>query len=167
MNQAMTRLFIAAIAAAAMASSAAYAHGDGQTISSAGKPKSTGTATAFGRPGDPAKIDRTVPIAMSDAMRFSPANLRLRRGETVRFIASNEGKVLHELVLGTDEELRKHAQLMRRFPDMEHDEPYMTHVKPGAKGDIVWTFDKAGTFSFACLIPGHFEAGMVGTVVVK
>jgi uncharacterized cupredoxin-like copper-binding protein len=123
--------------------------------------------TPYGRAADPKKATRTVRIAMDDRMRFTPKEIVVRRGETIRFLVRNDGKVLHEMVLGTPEELAKHAELMRRFPEMEHDEPNMAHVKPGASGELAWTFDKSGTFSFACLVPGHFEAGMIGTVTVK
>ena len=123
--------------------------------------------TPYGRAADPKTATRTIRIGMDDRMRFTPAVITIRRGETVRLVVRNEGKVLHELVLGTSEELAKHAALMRKFPDMEHDEPNMVHVKPGLSGEMAWTFDKSGEFSFACLVPGHFEAGMVGKVVVK
>lgn len=123
--------------------------------------------TAFGREGDPAKATRTIRVEMTDAMRFTPASITVKRGETVKLVASNKGQVLHEMVLGTAEELQKHAEMMKKFPDMEHDEPHMAHVKPGKSGEIVWQFTKAGDFQFACLIPGHFEAGMVGKVTVK
>lgn len=122
---------------------------------------------AFGREGDPKKVSRTVRLDMSDAMRFTPSDIVVRRGETVKFIVSNSGRQLHEMVLGTPSDLKQHAELMKRFPDMEHADANMTHVKPGARGDIVWQFTKAGAYQFACLIPGHFEAGMVGRVVVK
>lgn len=122
---------------------------------------------SFGREGDPAKATRTIRIDMSDAMRFTPAHITVKRGETVRFVAANKGQVLHEMVLGTAEELQAHAELMRKFPGMEHDEPHMAHVKPGRRGEIVWQFTRPGAFRFACLIPGHFEAGMVGKVTVK
>jgi uncharacterized cupredoxin-like copper-binding protein len=56
---------------------------------------------------------------------------------------------------------------MKKHPGMEHDEPYMAHVDPGRKGTIVWTFNRAGSIEFACLIPGHFEAGMIGRITVK
>jgi uncharacterized cupredoxin-like copper-binding protein len=49
---------------------------------------------------------------------------------------------------------------------MEHDEPYMVHVAPGKTGEMTWTFNRAGDFEFACLIPGHYEAGMIGKVNV-
>ena len=73
---------------------------------------------------------------------------------------------MHEMVLGTMDELKKHAELMKKHPGMEHDEPYMAHVAPGKKGEIVWQFTKAGEFFYGCLIPGHFEAGMIGKVTV-
>jgi uncharacterized cupredoxin-like copper-binding protein len=123
--------------------------------------------TAFGREGDPSKATRTIRVEMADTMRFTPADLTVKRGETVKLVATNKGQVLHELVLGTSDELRKHAELMKRFPEMEHDEPHMAHVKPGKSGAIVWQFTKAGEFQFACLVPGHFEAGMVGKVTVR
>ena len=88
-------------------------------------------------------------------------------GDTVRLRAENKGKVLHEIVLGTKAELDQHAQMMQKFPGMEHDAPYMAHVRAGQRGDIVWHFNRPGTFDFACLIPGHYEAGMTGTITVR
>jgi uncharacterized cupredoxin-like copper-binding protein len=85
----------------------------------------------------------------------------------VRFVLHNKGKVLHEMVIGTMDELKEHAALMRKFPTMEHDAPYMAHVKPGATQEIVWQFNRPGEFNYACLVAGHFEAGMVGKVTVK
>lgn len=123
--------------------------------------------TAFGREGDPKKVTRTVRLDMSDAMRFSASELTVRRGETVRFVVHNSGRLLHEMVLGTPEALKEHAALMKRFPNMEHADPNMAHVKPGATGQIVWQFTKPGQFQFACLQPGHFEAGMVGAITVR
>lgn len=122
---------------------------------------------AFGREGDPRKVSRTIKVDMSDAFRFTPSDVVLKRGETVRFVVSNSGKQLHEMVLGTAQELQEHAELMKKFPNMEHADANMAHVKPGARGEIVWQFTKAGEYQFACLIPGHFEAGMIGKVVVK
>jgi uncharacterized cupredoxin-like copper-binding protein len=110
---------------------------------------------------------RTVEVSMSDTMRFTPENLSVSIGETVRFVVRNEGAVMHEFVIGTRETNDEHAELMLRFPNMEHDEPYMAHVEPGGTGEIVWTFNRAGTFDFACLIAGHYQAGMVGTITVQ
>jgi uncharacterized cupredoxin-like copper-binding protein len=122
---------------------------------------------SFGREGDPRKVTRTIKVDMSDKMRFSPDTLELKRGDIVRFEAKNSGNVMHEMVLGTMTELKAHAQLMKKHPGMEHDEPYMAHVAPGKTGRIVWQFTKAGEFYYGCLIPGHFEAGMVGKIVVR
>lgn len=122
---------------------------------------------AFGREGDPKQVTRTIRVDMSDAFRFTPSDVVIKRGATVKFVVSNSGKQLHEMVLGTAQELQEHAELMKKFPNMEHADANMAHVKPGAKGEIIWQFNKAGSYQFACLIPGHFEAGMVGKVVVK
>ena len=99
-------------------------------------------------------------------MRFTPARLEVREGETVRFVVRNDGRTMHEFVIGTKAENDAHAALMMKFPDMEHDEPWMAHVPPGQAGEIVWTFNRAGEFDFACLIAGHYQAGMVGKIVV-
>lgn len=162
-----TRIAIFSLTAL-LANAGAFAHGNEDH---AAKPRKFDASkvedTAFGREGDPAKAVRTIQVDMADTMRFTPANLTIKRGETVKIVATNKGRVLHEMVIGTPEELKKHAEQMKKFPEMEHEEAYMAHVKPGKTGEIVWQFTKAGEFEFACLIPGHFEAGMVGKVFVK
>ncbi|HEY9096931.1 MAG TPA: cupredoxin family protein [Hydrogenophaga sp.] len=121
----------------------------------------------WGIAGDAKDVVRTIDVQMGDNMRFTPDRLEVQRGQTIRFRLANKGKALHEMVLGTAPVLAEHAALMKRFPNMEHDEPYMAHVLPGKAGEIVWTFNRAGEFDFACLIAGHFEAGMVGKIVVN
>lgn len=120
----------------------------------------------WGIAGDAHDAKRTIEIRMLDTMRFVPDRIEVREGETVRLVLRNAGKTTHELVLGTKPVLDEHAALMMKFPDMEHDEPYMAHVAPGRRGEIVWTFNRAGEFDFACLIAGHYQAGMVGKVRV-
>lgn len=109
---------------------------------------------------------RSIEVGMADNMRFTPARIDVRQGETVKFVVRNTGKVMHEFVIGTKSENGKHAEMMVKFPNMEHDEPYMAHVPPGKTGEIVWTFNRAGEFEFACLIAGHYQGGMVGTITV-
>ena len=121
----------------------------------------------WGMMGNPDKVDRQIQVSMSDMMRFAPEQITVKLNETVRFVVDNDGKVLHEFVLGTSDEIQKHAELMKRFPNMAHDEPYMTHVDPSKQGEVVWTFNRAGEFEYACLLPGHFEAGMRGRIVVQ
>ena len=165
---------------------AAIAHGDGGH----GEPKavdySKAEQTPFGRAGNRKKASRTITIGMNDRMQFVAANghraadvraataphampgdIVVRRGETVRFVVHNDGQVMHEMVIGSIKDLKEHAELMRKFPGMEHDEAYMAHVAPGKQGEIVWQFTQAGEFHYACLIPGHMEAGMISKITVK
>lgn len=121
---------------------------------------------AIGKPGVAAKANRTVQIDMTDAMRFSPASLNVKQGETVRFVVKNSGKVKHEMVLGTEKELKEHYEVMKKNPEMEHADENMVTVAPGKTGEIVWQFTKAGKIDFACLQPGHYDAGMKGAVTV-
>ncbi len=161
------QLLSALVAAAAAIACNAYAHDNEPRTAAQKFDASKGHDTLFGRQGDPRKVTRTIRVGMSDKMRFEPENITVKKGETVRFVVANKGAVLHEMVLGSAQALKEHAELMKKHPGMEHDEPSMTHVRPGATGEIVWQFTKAGEFQFACLIPGHFEAGMVGKVSVK
>lgn len=121
---------------------------------------------AWGIAGEAPEAKRTVEIRMTDDMKLVPNHLEVREGETLRLRAVNRGRVMHEIVIGTGPELQAHAEMMKKHPGMEHDEPYMAHVPPGKRGDIVWTFNRPGDFEFACLIAGHFEAGMRGTIRV-
>lgn len=148
------------------AAPAAKAHGDEHHK----KTKSFSISTdehAFGREGDPKKVTRTIRVDMNDNMRYTPSAITVKQGETVRFIVHNKGKGNHEMVIGTMEELMAHGELMKQNPNMEHDEPYMAHVAPGGKEEMVWQFTKPGDFNFGCLAPGHFEAGMIGTIKVR
>ena len=125
-----------------------------------------------GQPGDPNKPARTIHVLMRDDgneqnMRFEPALITVRKGEQIRFLLENGGTESHEFMLATVAENRKHAELMRKFPDMEHDDPNAKRLAMSERGELLWRFTKAGQFEFACLIPGHYEAGMHGKIIVK
>ena len=160
----MIRLLLAATFT--LSSGQILAHGDAKHAQKPANAIST-EEKPFGREGDPRKASRTVTVDMSDKMRFVPDKLTIRRGETVKFVVKNHGKQMHEMVIGSMKELKEHAELMKKHPTMEHDEPYMAHVAPGKTETMVWQFTKAGEFHFGCLVPGHFEAGMVGRITVK
>ncbi len=144
------------------ASGAAFASGN----HAGGHGHDDGGETAIGKPGVAAKASRTITIEMSDAMRFTPSDMEVKRGDTVRFIIKNAGQVKHEFNLGTREELLEHLEQMKKFPGMEHDEPNKITLDPGKQGEIVWQFTKAGVVNLGCLIPGHYEAGMKGAIKV-
>jgi uncharacterized cupredoxin-like copper-binding protein len=123
-----------------------------------------------GEPGDPKKPARTVEVAMKDeygAMAYVPNRIEVKRNEQIRFVLTNAGSERHEFLLASVADNRKHAALMKKHPEMEHDDPNGKTLAPKGSAEILWRFTKSGTFEFACLIPGHREAGMVGTVVVK
>jgi uncharacterized cupredoxin-like copper-binding protein len=120
----------------------------------------------WGIAGDAKTVKRTIKLSMSDTMRFTPDKITVKQGDTVRLAVHNKGKLRHEIVLGTQKALADHAALMLRFPNMEHGEPHMAHVAPGKTGQIIWTFNRSGNFDFACLMPGHYQAGMAGKITV-
>lgn len=153
------------IFASLLMSTPAFAHGE-KAHDKAPSSATIKEQKPWGIAGDAPSVSRSIEIRMADSMRFSPAHIEVSLGETIRFVHFNDGAVMHEFVLGTAAELAEHAELMKRFPGMEHDEPYMAHVPPGETGEIVWHFNQPGEFDFACLLPGHFEAGMVGTIKV-
>ncbi len=154
----------ALLAALPLTANITAAHGDSH------KPKASEVKKEqkpWGIAGDSKAVTRTIEIGMSDTMRFSPDRIDVRHGETIRLVHRNSGRLKHEFVLGTKPDLDEHAALMAKFPTMEHDEPYMAHVEPGKTAEIVWTFNRSGEFDFACLIAGHYQAGMVGKVKVS
>jgi uncharacterized cupredoxin-like copper-binding protein len=152
-------LFALSSIALALSSTQVRAHGD--------DPHHPGHDDTFGVPGVPGKVSRTVTLDMSDAMRFSPSKITVKKGETVRFVVKNSGQLKHEMVLGTAKELREHAEVMKKYPEMEHADPNQLSLEGGKSGELVWQFTRAGTFEFACLQPGHFDAGMRGEISVK
>lgn len=143
---------------------ASYAHGDETHVKPAGPVKME--QKDWGIAGEAKSVTRTIEITMTDKMRYTPDNIEIRQGETVRFIHRNPGQLKHEFVLGTKKDLAEHAALMKKFPNMEHEEPYMAHVAAGKTGEIIWAFNRPGQFDFACLMPGHYEAGMIGKIKV-
>ncbi len=155
-------IWLAAIAVIAI--SGAAAAGPGEKGHGHGGP-------AFGEPGDPAKPARMVEISMRETgdgkMIFNHNYVEVKKGEQIRFALHNFGGTDHEFVLSTLQNNLAHAKEMEKNPEMEHDDPNAKRLAPSAKGEVVWKFTKAGTFDFSCLIPGHREAGMFGTVVVK
>lgn len=137
----------------------AFAHGD-EGLDKAG------AASAYGVPGDAAKVSRSIELDASDDMRFSKPDIKVRKGETIRFIITNTGRVRHEFSLGTKQELLEHYELMKKFPDMVHEEANKVTLEPGSKGEVIWKFSKPGVVDFACLHPGHYDAGMKGQIRV-
>ena len=162
---AVTRMAAAATAATLpLLASPVQAHTDKPNVPKTGPVRKE--QKDWGIAGDARNAKRIIEVGMADNMRFTPARIEVRQGETVKFVVRNTGNVMHEFVIGTKAENGKHAEMMVKFPNMEHDEPYMAHVPPGKTGEIVWTFNRAGMFEFACLIAGHYQAGMVGTITV-
>jgi uncharacterized cupredoxin-like copper-binding protein len=128
------------------------------------------TDAPYGQPGDASKKARIVKVVMDESdsgMVFAPSRIEVRRGEQIQFALRNEGELEHELVIGTVETNSKHAKEMNADPEMAHEDPNAKRLGPKQSGVLRWQFTKAGTFEYACLIPGHREAGMVGTIVVK
>ena len=153
--------FIAACTLAASAG-ASFAHGNNAHASG----PVIKEQKPWGIAAEAREAQRTITIQMTDDMRFTPSHFTVKQGETVRLRVENKGQVLHEVVLGTQASLDEHAAMMRQHPDMEHGEAHMAHVKPGRKDDLVWNFNRTGSFDFACLVAGHFEAGMRGSFTV-
>lgn len=118
-------------------------------------------------PGIAANVTRTIQVDAADNMRFTPSDVTVKKGETIRFVIKNSGKVPHEFSLGTEQELKEHYEEMKKFPGMEHEEANKISLKPGQQGEVIWRFTKAGVVHFACLHVGHYEAGMKGQVKVS
>lgn len=122
---------------------------------------------AIGNAGKAAKVARTVHIEMTDNMRFSPASVAVKQGETIRFVVKNSGQLKHEFVLGAPDQLKAHNEAMKSSPEMQHSDPNMVTVDAGKTGEVIGHFTQPGVVNFACLQLGHFDAGMAGQVMVQ
>jgi uncharacterized cupredoxin-like copper-binding protein/Cu/Ag efflux protein CusF len=136
------------------------------SVSSLAHDKHSHDDEAIGKPGVATATTRSVEVNMSDAMRFTPSSFNAKQGETIRFVIKNSGSLKHEFILGTEKELKAHYELMKKNPEMEHSEPNMITLAGGQTGEVIWQFTKAGKIDFACLQPGHYDAGMKGKVMV-
>ncbi|KEQ02663.1 cupredoxin domain-containing protein [Pseudorhizobium pelagicum] len=125
---------------------------------------------AVGEPGEKSKVTQTIRVSMKETedgrMIFTPASFKVRKDQTIRFAVKNEGEIDHEFVLDQEDKVMEHKALMEKFPEMEHDDPNAIRLAPGESGEIVWKFTKNGVFKVACLVPGHYDAGMHGDVTV-
>jgi uncharacterized cupredoxin-like copper-binding protein len=123
-----------------------------------------------GEPGNPKQSSRVIEITMHERdgnMRFAPDRIELRRNEQVRFVLKNDGALEHEFLLATVKENAEHGAMMEKMPDMRHEEPNGKRLQAKGQSEILWRFTKRGEYEFACLIPGHYQAGMFGKILVK
>jgi uncharacterized cupredoxin-like copper-binding protein len=136
---------------------AGHSHGHGESFSA-------------GEPADPKQASKIIQVTMEESdgkMLFVPARLEIRKGDQVKFMLRNNGELDHEFVLANTAENREHAEAMKKHPDMAHADANGRRIAPKTTSVMAWKFTEAGEFEYACLIPGHREAGMVGTIVVK
>lgn len=151
------KIFLMLVTVLSMWASQSFAHGDEEN-----------EQTAWGIAGDAKHVSRTIIVDMSDTMKFLSGDLKVKKGDTIKFVVKNsDHHMKHEMVIATLGELKEHAEYMKKFPNMEHSEPNMTSVEQGKSGEIIWTFNKAGEFYYACLVAGHMEAGMINKITVK
>ena len=162
MRYALTLLLVLALGTTAAQIGFSHEHGQGKSAVAAAN-----TATGFGSPGNAKDVSRDIELSLRDTMRIEPAQLSVKQGETLRLRIRNTGAVPHEFVLGTQEEIIEHRDMMRKMPTMMHNDANAVSVAPGRTADLIWRFSKPGTFLYACLVPGHWEAGMQGTVTVS
>ncbi|MBV7571934.1 cupredoxin family protein [Pseudomonas sp. PDM32] len=153
-----------------------------------------GHAYDFGQPAPAANATRSVELVMGD-MSFTPKAIDIKAGETVRFVLVNKGQLLHEFNLGDAAMHARHQQEMLQMQQggmltptgmkamdhgsmagmdhgkmdhgMKHDDPNSVLVEPGKTAELTWTFSEATGLEFACNIPGHYQAGMVGKLTVS
>ncbi|HEX5957165.1 MAG TPA: cupredoxin family protein [Hyphomicrobiaceae bacterium] len=149
---------------------AVLAHSDGHNPGGDHHSHAHAQKFAAGEPGDPDAVSRVVEIVMragDGTMSFAPGRIAVRKGEQIKLVLRNAGELRHELVLDSAEGNLKHKAAMERNPDMKHEEPNGRALDPKTTAELVWRFTSAGFFEYACFIPGHYEAGMKGVLVVE
>jgi uncharacterized cupredoxin-like copper-binding protein len=156
MKAAIFGILVAALASPALASGK-HAGGHGE-------------AMGVGEPGKKANATQTIRVTMKETddgkMIFTPSTFKVRKGQTIVFAIKNAGELDHEFVLDQEDKIIEHKAAMEKFPEMEHDDPNAIRLEPGKSGEIIWKFTNDGIFKIACLVPGHYDAGMHGDVTV-
>jgi len=167
---ALAGLFLATLATACFADEGHKKHGDDATATKESNQAHDSAHkhgdSAAGRPGNPKKISRTIKITALD-IKYDKPEIKVKAGETIKFVVTNTGKLRHEFMIGDSEEQRQHAEMMKQMPDMVHEDANTLTLEPGERKSLVWQFTKAGALEVACHIPGHYEAGMVSKVIVS
>jgi uncharacterized cupredoxin-like copper-binding protein len=158
-------MFLLAACSGAGSVSATFASSQSASMGSMGGMGGSGGA-GFGQPGDPMSVDRTIDVQLLDSLAFDPANLEVQPGQTIRFRATNAGAVDHEFVLGDEATQKEHESAMESGGSMQMDEANLLTLMPGETRSIVWRFTEPGTVLYGCHAPGHYAAGMVGTIMV-
>ena len=126
----------------------------------------------FGHPGAAKDVKRTVKITASD-YRFTPTDLTVSKGETVKFVVTNTSTHMHEFTIGDEDSQLDHRKSMAAMTDMHHMEgehampSNSVHVPPGKTGELIWTFEGSSDLLFACNYPGHADLGMEGKIKVQ
>lgn len=149
---------------------------------------SGGHGMAIGEPGKASQASRTIEVTAGDNF-YEPEKVEVKAGETIRFVITNTGQVVHDFTLGTPEMHAAHQKEMKMMVEhgvidgdkinremmkmdmgggrtMEHNDPNSALLEPGQTAEIVWTFTEPMTLEFACNVPGHYEAGMMGSIQV-
>ena len=145
-----------------------------------------GAGSEIGQPGKKSEATRTITITMTDNL-YTPEKITVKKGETVRFVVNNKGEFVHEFNIGTAKMHKAHQKEMMMMvehgvlePDkinhakmkmdmgggktMEHNDPNSVLLEPGKTGEVIWKFSQPAKLEFACNVPGHYEAGMVGEI---
>lgn len=123
---------------------------------------------SFGEPGKAAQVNRTVRVTLN-TMSFTPASVEAKVGETIRFVVTNKSPLDHDFTIGDVKTQTEHrAEMAKAMGGMKHDDdPNAILVGAGQRRELVWKFTHAGRIEFDCNVPGHYEAGMRGTIVVR
>ena len=117
--------------------------------------------SAVGKPAQGMAATKTYQVSMLDSMKFVfNQKPDLSPGDVVKFVVTNNGKIPHEFSIGNAAEQAKHNEMMKKMPDMQHEDGNTVTVQPGQRKELVWQFAGHDEVVFACNVPGHFEAGM-------
>jgi uncharacterized cupredoxin-like copper-binding protein len=118
-----------------------------------------GSAPDPGSPGFVAgttAAPRIVRIVASGAVHFYPDVVTVKQGETITFEVTSMGMLSHEFMVGPAADVAADTAGTPEVADIS-----MMQTK-----SLTYTFTGSGPFAFACHAPGHYEAGMRGTIVI-
>ena len=137
----------------------------------------------IGKIGKLSEVNKTIEIKMYDNY-FEPKEIKIKKNETVRFLITNYGELVHEfniatremhlnhqdemmkmmeygILLGDKIDKQKMKELSKKDHSLAHSHKNSLLLEPNQSGELIWKFSKDIVLEAACNVPGHYDSGMI------
>ena len=141
----------------------------------------------IGEIGKLSEVNKTIEIKMYDNY-FEPKEIKIKKNETIRFLITNYGELVHEfniatremhlnhqdemmkmmeygILLGDKIDKQKMKELSKKDHSLAHSHKNSLLLEPNQSGELIWKFSKDIVLEAACNVPGHYDSGMITKII--